>query len=188
MNCVCVVPVWLQEFLTTRGLPFTKIREPGWLESILSKADVRSYETAQRIMGLPSMINIVEPLFTKAQGYRISSLDDLWGFEDLLVGIDRKDPSANALVFYRALVCGVSYDSATVTKEQAPLLDFDFHWDGETLYVVVKRAGSSLLEPTVRAAILERLMACLRQFMTLDQVAANELFSRWLRETQRAQG
>lgn len=187
MNRVCVVPVWLQEFLVARNYPMNKLCESGWLASILSGDDVKSYDMAQLAMGLRSTVNIVEPLFrdkyvyTNADAFR-------YNCPEFLLGLDRNDPNKEALVFYRALVCGVSYDSAATTKEQAQLLDFDFEYDGTTLYVIAKRASSSILEPTVRAAILERCMSVMRTYMTIEQVAANELFSRWLRETQRAQG
>lgn len=187
MNRIRVVPVWLQEFLTARGYSISKISEPQWLESILSGPDVKSYEIAQAVIGFQTMTNIVEPL-ARDLSY-IKNADGLrYECPELMVGIERHDPARDSLVFYRALVCGVSYDSATTTKEQAQLLDFDFEYDGTTLYVIAKRASSSILEPTVRAAILDRCLCVLRTYMTIEQVAANELFSRWLRETQRAQG
>ena len=187
MNRICVVPVWLQEFLTARGLPISKVAEPLWLESILSGPDVKSYEAAQLAAGILSLTNIVEPLF-RDKTYHRNADGIRYACPELLVGVDRADPARDSIAFYRALVCGVSYDSAALTKEQAQLLDFDFEWDGTTFFVIAKRAGSSILEPTVRAAILERCMRVLRSFMTIEQVAANELFSRWLRETQKASG
>lgn len=187
MNRICVVPVWLQEALVARGLPISKISEPEWLESILSGPDVKSYEAAQKAMGIVCLTNIVEPLF-RERTYCRNADAVACTCPELVAGVGKNDPARDSIAFYRALVCGVSYDSATTTKEQAQMLDFDFEWDGTTFFVVVKRAGSSVLEPTVRAAILERCVSVLRSFMTIEQVAANELFSRWLRETQKASG
>lgn len=188
MKRACVVPVWLHDFLVTRNLPVSKVLEPDWLCSILSGPDVKSYEAAQQVMSLRTPLNLLAPLFTDL-GYSDSIGSLRWVCPELLYGIDPSDEKvATDVVFYRALVGGVSYETTVVTKEQAQLLDFDVEYHGDTLFVIAKCASSSLLEPSIRAAILDRAIDALRVFQPLEQVAVNELFSRWLRETQLAKG
>ena len=189
MKRAFVIPVWLNDFLAARNLPVSKVIEPGWLDSILSGPDVKSYEVAQQIMSLNTPLNLLAPLFNNrgTDDEMISALR--WICPELLYGVDPSDKRATAdVVFYRALVGGVSYETTPVTKEQAQLLDFDVEYHGDALFVIAKSASSSLLEPSIRAAVLDRAIAALRVFQPLEQVAVNEMFSRWLRETQLAKG
>ena len=189
MKRAFVIPVWLNDFLAARNLPVSKVTEPGWLDSILSGPDVKSYEVAQRLMLLKTPLNLLAPLFHRngADDQTLSALQ--WVCPELLYGVDLSDKRTVAdVVFYRALVGGVSYETTPVTKEQAQLLDFDIEYYGDALFVIAKCASSSLLEPSIRAAVLDRAIAALRVFQPLEQVAVNEMFSRWLRETQLAKG
>lgn len=186
MKEVCVVPVWLSEFLKARHLPVDRVADENWLSSILSGPDVKSYDIAQRLMSSKSRLNILQPLFTKnlSEDYNYRS----W-CPELFYDVPRGEEKAFAdVVFYRALVFGASYESSPVTKEQAQFLDFDVELHGDTLFVIAKCVSSSILEPSIRAATLDRVIHVLRTCLPLEKVAANEIFSRWLRETSLAKG
>ena len=186
MKQVCVVPVWLSDFLRARNLPVDRVADENWLQSILSGPDVKSYNVAQSAMFIEHPLNVLRPLFNKRPGQPAL---ERYEFPELFYDIPRGEEKAMAgVVFYRALVHGASYEGSPVTKAQSQLLDFDVEIHNDTLFVIAKCVSSSLLEPNIRATILDRAISALRTCMPLEEIAVNEIFSRWLRETSLTKG
>ena len=190
MKRVYVIPVWLVDFLTARGKPVTEVLDQNGLASILSGPDVKSYLAAQSVFGLRLPTNPLASLVSEeAEDYLLSVAYQT--APELFYGLGRPNgmnKSAKETLFYRALVGGGSYETGPTAESEVQLLDFGVESHQDALFVIARRANVSILDPEIRAAILDRAIGALRVDTPLHEIAVTELFSLWLRETQLAKG
>lgn len=193
MKNLFVVPVWLREYLGSRGLSYDVLKD-GTLGDILSGDDVISYRlAAQAARSVDDSTNPIKVIPRCLSGF--FQLDEKEEYEpkDWLLSVAGTQAFDNPglvdlYLFYYAMIEGPSVTGIARRESQETVLskvrkiDFDFEVVGDIMVVVAKYNDKiDNRSDGYRAELLSKCVEKMHLFMSFEEIAGTEIFAAYIR-------
>ena len=193
MKNLFVVPVWLREYLGSRGLSYDVLKD-GTLGDILSGDDVISYRLAyQAARNVSETINAIKIIPDCLTGYFNIPSELSYDSKEWLLSVAGTQAFDNpglvdAYLFYYAMIEGPSVTGIARRESQETVLskvrkiDFDFEVVGDIMVVVAKYNDKiDNRSDGYRAELLSKCIEKMHLFMSFEEIAGTEIFAAYIR-------
>ena len=190
MKNIIYVPLWLREYLGSRGLGYEVLLSES-LGDILSDSDVNSYRMVEEILyQLPEEVAAIRPVVSFFTDYlnnecpHDTSTVERWLLE--IAGSETKN--RNDYLFYYGLIEGPSVTgmartgAADLVTERSKHIDFDFEVVGDTMVVLAKYNDDiDNRAYGYRAELLSKCIEKMHLFMSFEEIAGTEILSAFVK-------